>query len=235
MVQDEKEFQKQLVLHLEEQGFQCQEYVYCSVGIADLVVDNAVIEVKHWVERADLFKAIGQALLYRESINKKLDAKVICLSRLKDRELEIMANTSKQAGVEIIFWEPGDPLVFEQKIWNVPNTYQIDDICSLSSLCCSQLLRYNRCWAIVTETYDYACKVQLWNGQIVVANQHLKNLNLSSKERQEILSMHRRFVELTKCQLDPIDEAQIEFLCRRPWFTPRQKQVLSAMEAVYDK
>lgn len=36
-----------------------------------------------------------------------------------------------------------------------------------------------------------------------------------------------------KCQLDPIDEAQIEILCRRPCFTPRQKQALAAMEEIY--
>jgi hypothetical protein len=56
----------------------------------------------------------------------------------------------------------------------------------------------------------------------------------SQQTQAEIREIYERIKRLLECQLDPIDEAQIEFLCRRPWFTPRQKQVLSAMEAVYD-
>ena len=49
----------------------------------------------------------------------------------------------------------------------------------------------------------------------------------------EIIDIHQRLTELTKYQLDPIDEAQIEILCRRPWFTQRQKDALTTLERVY--
>lgn len=243
IVLDERGLQNQLVAHLNDQGFECQEYVPCSVGIADVVIDSALIEVKHWVDRSSLFKAVGQALLYREAINKNLDAKVIC-SSLYIEELRAMASAATQAGIEVIFWEPEFPLAFElgKKI-EVLNTYKVGDICTVSSLCCSGLLKYNKCWTVVSETYDYGCTVQLWDGKVTLGTQHLKKLILPIEQAQQILEvsdaalgglpLRARIAALARCNLEPTAWCILETLNRQTCFTQFQLDLLAWVEEWY--
>ncbi|WP_373529665.1 hypothetical protein [Nostoc sp.] len=153
MITSERELQNELVIHLTEQGFNCQQYVPCSVGIADVVIDNAVIELKHYPDREALFKAVGQAVLYRGAIDKNLDAKIIC-SYSSDISLSILEAASvavKQFGLELIPWVKYDSLIFQTDYkYKLFNTCTIGDICLISSLCQAELLKYNRCWGIVT-------------------------------------------------------------------------------------
>ncbi|MBD2309922.1 hypothetical protein H6G17_31430 [Chroococcidiopsis sp. FACHB-1243] len=95
--------------------------------------------------------------------------------------------------------------------------------------------KYNGCWAIAIEVESrFTVKAAVYNGTLEVKQDQMKPID-SQQTQAEVRKIYERIKRLMECQLDPIDEAQIEFLCRRPWFTPRQKQVLSAMEAVYDK
>lgn len=94
--------------------------------------------------------------------------------------------------------------------------------------------KYNGCWAIAIEVENrFTVKVAVYDGALEVKQENMKPID-SQQTQAEIREIFERIKRLLECQLDPIDEAQIEFLCRRPWFTPRQKQVLSAMEEVYD-
>jgi hypothetical protein len=177
----ERELQDELVIYLTEQGFNCREYVYCSVGIADLVIDNAVIELKDMPNRDALFRGIGQAILYRGAIDKSLDAKIIC-SYCGKKELSKLAATAlaiSQSGLELIPWMAGKPLVFAPDTnWKVANTFETGDICSISSLCNSKLLKYNQSRAVVTEVFDYECFVVLRGEEILIPCQHLKRVEI---------------------------------------------------------
>jgi hypothetical protein len=59
-------------------------------------------------------------------------------------------------------------------------------------------------------------------------------LRIDSEQTQaEIRKIYQDIKQLLSRQLDPIDEVQIELLCRRPWFTERQKEVIAAMMKAY--
>lgn len=233
LVSSEREFQNELVSHLTEQGFNCQQYVSCPVGIADIVIDNAVIEVKHLPDREALFKAIGQAVLYRGAISKELDAKIIC-SYYRAFVFEEATLAMKQSEIELIPWMPGDPLIFEtDRAWRVNNTYQVGDICWVSSLCCASFLKYNKCWAIVEEVCKYEYKIDICGKRIGIAARHLKKIEFSTEEYQNIKAVYERLSRLQQCDLDPIDDAVLEVLKRRTSFSQRQKLLLKRMEEDY--
>lgn len=233
IITNEKELQDELVIYLKEQGFSVSEYVFCSVGIADVVIDNAVTELKHLPDREALFKAVGQAIFYRGAINKELNAKVIC-SYYQKASLELAITAVKQLGIELIPWLPGDPLVFEtDKIWRLKNTYQAGDVCWISSLCKSELLKYNKYWAIVTEAFDYECKIQLCGKEFVVPTQHLKPVG--EEYTADIKAMSDRILKLAmRDDLDPFDRAGLEVMQTRTFWTDRQKTALSNLEQVYE-
>ena len=93
--------------------------------------------------------------------------------------------------------------------------------------------KYNGCWAIAIEVENrFTVKAAIYKGDLEVNQENIKRID-SQQTQAEIREIHQRLKWLIECQLDPIDEAQIEILCRRPWFTDRQKQALSAMETVY--
>lgn len=93
--------------------------------------------------------------------------------------------------------------------------------------------KYNSYWAIAIEVENrFTVKAATYKGALEVKQENIKQIDCEQTQA-EISEIHQRLTRLTKCQLDPINEAQIEILCRRPWFTNRQKQALSAIEEVY--
>lgn len=93
--------------------------------------------------------------------------------------------------------------------------------------------KYNGYWAIAIEVENrFTVKAAVYNGVVEVKQENMKRID-SEQSQAEIKEIYECIKRLMECQLDPIDEAQVEVLCRRPWFTPRQKQALNAMRKVY--
>src|SRR5215213_3681350 len=67
----EKDFVDIIVARLQGQGILVDVYVRCSAGEADIVTKarDVVFEVKPRLTRGSLFRAVGQVLVYRQSIN----------------------------------------------------------------------------------------------------------------------------------------------------------------------
>lgn len=238
MITSEKELQDELVIHLTEQGFNCQQYVPNSIGIADVVIDNAVLELKHLPDRDALYKAVGQAILYRGAINKNLDAKIIC-SYSSNISLSILESASiavKQFGLELLPWQGlGAELTFQtDHIIALPNNYSVGDICLVSSLCQLELLKYNKYWAIVTEVREYGCLVRLLEKEVFLRTQHLKKLDLEVEQATQIKLMSDRILKLAMLmELDPMDRAQLDVMQTRTIWTNRQLLLLRRMEEDY--
>lgn len=94
-------------------------------------------------------------------------------------------------------------------------------------------IKYNGSWAIAIEVENrFTVKAAVYNAVVEVKPENMKRID-SEQTQAEIKEIYERIRRLLECQLDPIDEVQIELLCRRPWFTPRQKQALSALEIIY--
>ncbi len=80
----------------------CSSQVHCSVGIADIVTDTSIIEVKYSLTRTHLFQAIGQVLSYRQAINPALIP--IVIGYRSSENIEGIIEAAKDMGVSVICW-----------------------------------------------------------------------------------------------------------------------------------
>lgn len=121
----------------------------------------------------------------------------------------------------------------KEKPLYLPSDYcEVGEVFFLQRLC-GEERKYNGCWAIAIEVENrFTVKAAIYKGALEVRQENIERIDCNQTQT-EIREIHQRLTQLMKCELDPIDEAQIEILCRRPWFTDRQKQALSAMEEVY--
>lgn len=114
-----------------------------------------------------------------------------------------------------------------------------DDYCQLGEVFFLQCLtqqerKYNGYWAIAIEVENrFTVKAVTYKEILEVKQENIKRIDCEQTQA-EIREIHQRLTRLTECQLDPIDEAQLEILCRRPWFTQRQKDALTTLERVYE-
>lgn len=93
----ERAIEEALCDHLSGQGKEPKRQVVCGAGIADVVTEDAVYEVKAYLGvREPFFKAVGQATLYRQAIDPKKRAVIVGPN--PDKELRSFA---EQAGIEV--------------------------------------------------------------------------------------------------------------------------------------
>jgi len=96
----EKKIENTLIKRLKKQGIPAEPQFRCSAGIADIVTPFAIYEIKLRLTRDSLFHAIGQVLLYRESIDPSLQAIVVGVNS----GIEDLIPIAKKIGVEVELW-----------------------------------------------------------------------------------------------------------------------------------
>ncbi|WP_230966485.1 hypothetical protein [Nostoc sp. NZL] len=80
----------------------------------------------------------------------------------------------------------------------VPNTYQIGEVCQILAKDNPELRGKGGCWVIVSAVNDFSCTVKIWNGEYAVGLQHLKSFNYLPQECQQMqlisdgVTAHRR-------------------------------------------
>lgn len=98
---DEKSLEEHIARYLERQGYLVRQQVACRAGIADIVTDDAIIEVEFYLSRPKLFEAVGQVLLYRQAINPLLRA--VIMAEAIDRNTPV--DVARELGVEVVIWQ----------------------------------------------------------------------------------------------------------------------------------
>ncbi|WP_313934928.1 hypothetical protein [Nostoc sp. FACHB-280] len=68
----------------------------------------------------------------------------------------------------------------------VPNTYQIGEVCQILVKDNPDLRGKGGCWCIVTHVGEFSCTVRTWNGELTVGVQHLKSYNYLPAECQQM-------------------------------------------------
>lgn len=84
---------------LQDMGEKVQRQVKCFSGIADIVTDNLIVEVKLLLTISSIKQAVGQLLMYRPAINPK--AKLV-IAGITTKELEKVRNYLRTIGIEVI-------------------------------------------------------------------------------------------------------------------------------------
>jgi len=64
----------------------------------------------------------------------------------------------------------------------VPNTYQIGEVCQILAKDNPEFRGKGGCWGIVSAVNEFSCTVRMWDGEYTVGLQHLKSFNYLPQE-----------------------------------------------------
>ncbi len=68
----------------------------------------------------------------------------------------------------------------------VPNTYQIGEVCQILAKDNPDLRGKGSCWCVVVAVHDFSCTVKMWDGECSVGVQHLKSFNYLPDECEQM-------------------------------------------------
>jgi hypothetical protein len=119
----------------------------------------------------------------------------------------------------------------------VPNTYQIGQVCQILVKDNPELRGKGRCWAIVSAVNDFSCSVRMWDGEHTVGLQHLKSFNYLPAECQQIQSLSDRLALIYSDSLEETVKNLLQSLGRlnRSYLTAVEEKLLSVLETEYEE
>ncbi|MEH2002594.1 MAG: hypothetical protein V7L00_28315 [Nostoc sp.] len=114
----------------------------------------------------------------------------------------------------------------------VPNTYQIGEVCQIIVKDSPELRGKGGCWAIVSAVNDFSCNVKMWDGEYAVGLQHLKSFNYLPQECQQIQVICDRINRVYSRGLEESVQRFLESLGRlnRAYLTDLEEKVLGLVE-----
>ncbi|MEH1854920.1 MAG: hypothetical protein V7L11_25355 [Nostoc sp.] len=114
----------------------------------------------------------------------------------------------------------------------VPNTYQLGEVCQILAKNNSELRGKAGCWGIVNQVNDFSCTVKLWDGEYTVGLQHLKSYDYLIVECQQMQVICDRISRVYSSGLEESVQKFLESLGRlkRAYLTVLEEKVLSLLE-----
>ncbi|MBD2213074.1 hypothetical protein H6G27_24810, partial [Nostoc linckia FACHB-104] len=74
----------------------------------------------------------------------------------------------------------------------VPNTYQLGEVCQILAKDNPELRGKGGCWAIVTQVNDFSCTVRTWDGELTVGLKYLKSYEYLPEDCQQMQEIWER-------------------------------------------
>lgn len=68
----------------------------------------------------------------------------------------------------------------------IPNTYQLGEVCQILAKDNPELRGKSGCWAIVTQVNNFSCTVRTWDGELTVGLKHLKSYEYLTEDCQQM-------------------------------------------------
>ncbi|MBW4689984.1 MAG: hypothetical protein KME40_34115 [Komarekiella atlantica HA4396-MV6] len=115
----------------------------------------------------------------------------------------------------------------------VPNTYQLSEVCQITVKDNPDLRGKGGCWGIVTHVGDYSCTVMTWDGEYTVRTDHLKSMNYTDSECQDMQSISTRINTIRNSDnLEEAADAVLKHLgkLKRPYLTGLEEKMLNLIE-----
>ena len=112
----------------------------------------------------------------------------------------------------------------------VPNSYQIGEVCQIITKDNPELRGKGGCWAIVSQVNEFSCTVKLWDGGYTVGLQHLKSYNYLPAECEQMQVICDRISRLRENEnLEEAARAVLKHLgeLKRPYLTAFEEELLS--------
>lgn len=101
----EKELQEKFCSYLESQKVSYQQKVVCSFGIADIVTEDSIFEVKREITKYTLKVAVSQLLAYSSCIGGKKNLYIV--GEINDKEYRDYAQYAKDHLIRMIIFNDG--------------------------------------------------------------------------------------------------------------------------------
>ncbi|MGF1938834.1 MAG: hypothetical protein RM347_031515 [Nostoc sp. ChiQUE02] len=119
----------------------------------------------------------------------------------------------------------------------VPNTYQIGEVCQILAKDNPELRGKGGCWGIVARVNDFSCTVKTWDGEYTVALQHLKSYNYLPTECQQVREISDRISRVYSVALEESVQKFLESLGKlnRAYLTFCNSAYKEAVESVTDE
>ncbi|MBD2563963.1 MULTISPECIES: hypothetical protein [Nostoc] len=114
----------------------------------------------------------------------------------------------------------------------VPNTYQIGEVCQILAKDNPELRGKGGCWAIVSAINNFSCSVRMWNGEYAIGLQHLKSYNYLPAECEQMRVICDRIGRVYSSGLEESVQKFLEMLGKlnRAYLTDLEEKVLSLLE-----
>ncbi len=110
----EKNIEDALANDLRSQGFAVKQQVCCANGRADIVTSEAIYEVKAFLTRDCIYKAIGQLFSYQRSISPSANLFIVGCKPRNKGEQRIEASLATSLGIEVMVWDSNNLELFTQ-------------------------------------------------------------------------------------------------------------------------
>ncbi|MCC5662122.1 hypothetical protein LC608_35490 [Nostoc sp. XA010] len=114
----------------------------------------------------------------------------------------------------------------------VPNTYQLGEVCQILAKDNPELRGKGGCWGIVNHVGEFSCTVRTWDGEYTVGLQHLKSYNYLPAECEQMQVICDRLGRVYSSGLEESVQKFLESLGRlnRAYLTALEEKLLSVLE-----
>ncbi|QLE45146.1 hypothetical protein FD723_32975 (plasmid) [Nostoc sp. C052] len=117
----------------------------------------------------------------------------------------------------------------------VPNTYQIGEVCQILAKDDPELRGKGGCWGIVNHVGEFSCTVKTWDGEYTVGLQYLKSYDYLPTECEQMGVICDRIAKIYFDSLEETARSLLQLLGKlnRPWLTAVEEKLLSVLESEY--
>jgi hypothetical protein len=114
----------------------------------------------------------------------------------------------------------------------VPNTYQLGEVCQILAKDNPELRGKAGCWGIVNHVGEFSCTVKTWDGEYTVGLQHLKSFSYLPAECEQMQVICDRISRVYSSGLEESVQKFLEMLGKlnRAYLTDLEEKVLSLLE-----
>ncbi|MHC5771416.1 MAG: hypothetical protein ACYTXI_38830, partial [Nostoc sp.] len=115
----------------------------------------------------------------------------------------------------------------------VPNTYQIGEVCQIVVKDNPELRGKGGCWGIVNHVGEFSCTVKTWDGEYTIGLQHLKSFNYLPQECEQMQVICDRLARIYSDSLEETVKSLLQSLGKlnRPYLTELEEKLLSLLES----
>ncbi|MDZ8069950.1 MAG: hypothetical protein RMY64_30805 [Nostoc sp. DedQUE08] len=117
----------------------------------------------------------------------------------------------------------------------VPNTYQLGEVCQILAKENPELRGKGGCWGIVNYVGEFSCTVKTWDGEYTVGLHYLKSFSYLPTECQQMQVICDRISRVYSDSLEETVKSLLQLLGKlnRPYLTAVEEKLLSLIEQEY--